>query len=52
VEVVVDTAGAVEPCSVRLVSTTNRAWGVEIEQWARGGASTPRGRAAVPYGRV
>ena len=34
VEAVVDTAGRVEPCSVRLVSTTNQAWGDAVVRWA------------------
>ena len=36
VEAVVDTSGRVEPCSIRLVSTTNQAWGEAVMRWARG----------------
>ena len=41
VEAVVDTAGQVEPCSVRLVSTTNRAWGEAVVHWGPHARYTP-----------
>ena len=35
VEFVVDTLGRAEPCTVRLVRTSNHAWGDAIQKWAR-----------------
>ena len=41
VEAVVDTAGWVEPCSIRLVSTTHQAWGEAVVTWARSARYRP-----------
>jgi hypothetical protein len=40
-EAVVDTSGRVEPCSIRLVSATNQAWGEAVMRWARGARYQP-----------